>query len=144
MTDDGTGRQVEPVIRTAVQHPPLTAGQLTLGYVRAVPGEDALVPHGEAHLNQWARSIKLTLGAMFSDVTTLPPLERRGFRRLQGSLERLRPSGLVTPSTWHISDDRDEVARVLCHLRLQHCLLLVTDTQTATRSAANHSWLEGS
>lgn len=131
------------MIHTAVRQLPLSEGRLTLGYVRAVPGHDALVPEREAQLSQWASSTGLMLGAVFSDSTALPPLERRGFRRLQNLVHQLRPIGLVTPSTWHVSDDRDEVARVLCHLRSQRCLLLVIDTQVVPGTALDDSSVKG-
>jgi hypothetical protein len=132
------------VIRTAVLHLPLPEGQLTLGYVRADPGHDALVHQGSARLHHWARSTKLMLGAIFTDVTTAPPLQRPGFRRLQSTVHRLRPVGLITPDARHISDDHDELARVLGHLRSQRCLLLVVDAQTTPGAASSTSSTGGS
>ncbi|ROP38996.1 hypothetical protein [Saccharothrix texasensis] len=132
------------MIHTAVRQLPVRKGRLILGYVRAEPGHDALVAEGEAQLSQWASSSGLLLGAVFSDNTVLPPLERRGFRRLQNLVHRLRPIGLATPSTWHISDDRDELARVLCHLRSQRCLLLVIDTQVVPGTALDGFSAKGS
>ncbi|WP_415367357.1 hypothetical protein [Saccharothrix sp. BKS2] len=105
----------------------LPEGQLVLGYVRPLPARSATVGQDKARLDQWAADCRLRLGEVFIDVTDWPPLKRYGFRRLQGLTHRLRPVGVVVPSTRHVADDRDDLARALGYFRAEGCLLLVLD-----------------
>ncbi|GAA1301337.1 hypothetical protein [Saccharothrix xinjiangensis] len=116
------------MICTETLHPCPGEGQLVLGYVRALPGRSTAVSRDRARLEQWTAGRELALGEVFFDVTSSSPLERYGFRRLQGVVRRLRPVGVVVPSARHVADDHDDLARALGYFRAEGSLLLVLDS----------------
>ncbi|MEU7482298.1 hypothetical protein AB0A63_40465 [Lentzea sp. NPDC042327] len=98
---------------------PLAVGDLPIacGYLRRGEGKRVSVPQLQERIMTHARELGFALyHPIFVDLRPGSPLERNAFRVLLDVVWELHITTVITPSTWHLSQDEAEADEV--HRRL--------------------------
>jgi hypothetical protein len=107
-------------------------GERVVGYVRLGEGDPMRVVELAAEVRAFAERHSLIMSTVFMERDgLLPALKRPAFRALLDVVRYLGPSGLVIPTTWHLSSGESELTALLHRLAELNCRVFTTHTAKA-------------